>query len=158
MWFGQEETTTQKLMRQVRERASDVADAVPTVEVDDVQAAHTLGWVSLAIAATEIAAPQAVEKLLGLPPDKERQGAIRALGVRELGHGISILAEDRPNQKLATAVWSRVAGDMLDNVCLGKAMQHTKAPGQFLAVSAIVAVIGAADLWCATRLSARADG
>src|SRR5688500_18722495 len=112
--FGDRETTTEKLMRHVKERAADAAEAMPSVAVDDFEAARALGWASLAIAATELAAPQAVEKLLGLPPDKERQGAIRALGARELGHGLSILAEDRPNAQLATAVWGRVAGDMLD--------------------------------------------
>ena len=152
MWFGHRETKSEMLMREMRERAAAAADAVP--EVDPVNAAHALGWVSLAIAAAEIAAPQAVEQLLGLPPDKDRQGAIRALGVRELGHGISILAEDKPNEQLATAVWSRVAGDMLDTVALGKAMHYTKAPGQFMAVAAIVGAIGVADLLCATRLSA----
>ena len=158
MWFGHEETTSERLMRQVRERASDVADALPDVEVEAVDAARALGWVSLAIAATELIAPQHVENLLGLPHDKERQGAVRALGVRELGHGLSILTaqDDQRNEQLATAVWSRVAGDVLDTVCLGKAIQNTKAPGQFFAVSAMVAAIGIADLWCAARLSGEA--
>src|SRR4051812_23772229 len=120
MWFGHQETRSERLMRQVKERASDMADALPSVEVDELKAARSLGWLSLAIAATELAAPQAVEALLGLPPDKERQGALRALGARELGHGISILAEDRSNEQLATAVWARVAGDVLDTVALAK--------------------------------------
>lgn len=156
MLFGHQETRSEELIRQMKQRASDVAEAMPSVEISDVQAAHALGWVSLAIGAAEVAAPQMVEGLLGLPHDKDRQGAIRVLGVRELGHGLSILAEDRPNTKLAASLWGRVAGDILDTVALGKAMQHTKTPRQFLAVSAIVAAIGAADLWCATRLSADA--
>ena len=157
MWFNQE-TTSQRLMRQVRERASDVADALPDVDVEAVDAARALGWASLAIAAAELIAPQHVENLLGLPHDKERQGAIRALGVRELGHGLNILGadDDEPNAQLASAVWARVAGDVLDTVCLAKAGQNTKAPGQFLAVSAMVAAIGIADLWCAAKLSGEA--
>ena len=152
MWFGQE-TKSERLMREMKERAAAAAEAMPSVDIDPVKSAHALGWVSLAIAAAELAAPQMVEQLLGLPPDKDRQGAIRALGVRELGHGISILAEDKQNGQLATAVWSRVAGDMLDTVALGKAMHYTKAPGQFMAVAAVVGAIGVADLLCATRLS-----
>ncbi|HEV2292846.1 MAG TPA: hypothetical protein VGR35_03270 [Tepidisphaeraceae bacterium] len=156
MWFGHQETRSEQLLRQMRERAAEMADALPSVEVDELDAARTLGWISLAIAATELAAPQHVERLLGLPPDKQRQGAIRALGVRELGHGISILGEDRPNKQLAASLWGRVAGDVLDTVALGKASHHTKAPGQFLAISAMVAAIGIADLWCAARVSAEA--
>ncbi len=155
MLFGHRETTSERFVRTVKERAAGVAEALPSVEIDDVEAARTLGWVSLAIAATELAAPQAVESLLGLPHDKDRQGAIRALGVRELGHGLSILAEDRPNGKLATSVWGRVAGDVLDTVCLGRATMQTKTPGKFAAISAMVMAIGAADLICATRLSSR---
>jgi hypothetical protein len=157
MWFNQE-TTSERLMRQVKERASDMADALPDVEVEAVDAARALGWASLAIGAAELIAPQHIESLLGLPNDKERQGAIRALGVRELGHGLNILGadDDGPNAQLASAVWARVAGDVLDTVCLGKASHYTKAPGQFFAVSAIVAAIGIADLWCAAKLSGEA--
>jgi hypothetical protein len=153
MLFGHRETRSERLMREMKERASNVAETLPSIEVNEVEAARALGWVSLAIAATELAAPQQVENLLGLPHDPDRQGAIRALGVRELGHGLSILSEDGPNKKLATAVWSRVAGDVLDTVALGKAMQNTESPGRFMAVSAMVAAIGVADLWCASRLS-----
>jgi hypothetical protein len=157
MWFDQE-TTSQRLMRQVKERASDMADALPDVDVEPVDAARALGWASLAIGAAELIAPQHIENLLGLPNDKERQGAIRALGVRELGHGLNILGadDDGPNAQLASAVWARVAGDVLDTVCLGKASHYTKAPGQFFAVSAMVAAIGIADLWCAAKLSGEA--
>jgi hypothetical protein len=52
-------------------------------------------------------------------------------------------------------VWGRVAGDVLDTVCLGRAMMQTKSPGKFAAISAMVMAIGAADLICATRLSSR---
>ena len=126
--------------------------------MSDLNVARTLGWVSLAIGATEVAAPQFVEKLLALPPDQARQGAIRALGIRELGHGVSILAEDHPDdhEKLANALWWRVAGDVLDTACLAKASQRTTAPGQFLAVAAMVGAIGLADAWCAAKLSADA--
>jgi hypothetical protein len=156
MWFGHQETATQRFMRHAKENAADMVDRVSDVELDETQAARTLGWASMAIAATEIAAPHVVEKLLGLPHDAARQGSIRALGVREFGHGLSILAADRRDGDLAGALWGRVAGDVLDTVCLGKAMPQSRSPGQFLAVSAMVAAIGVADLWCAARLSANA--
>jgi hypothetical protein len=156
MLFGHQETRTERMMNMARERASDLASAMPSVDIDDVEAARALGWASLAIGATELAAPHFVEDLLGLDRDADRQGAIRALGVRELAHGLSILAEDEPNHKLATSVWARVAGDVLDTVCLGRAAMQTKNPGRFAAVSAMVMAIGVADLWCATRLSSDA--
>ena len=57
MLFGHQETRTERMMNMARERASDLASAMPSVDIDDVEAARALGWASLAIGATELAAP-----------------------------------------------------------------------------------------------------
>jgi len=130
-----------------------VKDYVPDVpEFSDAEGARALGWASLAIAATELAVPQKVEELLGLDPDRERQGVIRMMGVRELGHGLAILTETEPNKTMARAVASRVIGDVLDTVLLAKAATQTRQPVKFAAVAASVLAIGVADMIMAARL------
>src|SRR4051812_42477111 len=107
----------------------------------DTKAAHGLGWAPLAIAATEMACPHHVERLLGLDHDTERQGIIRTLGLRELVHGLTILTEDRASKELSGSVWSRVLGDVLDTALLGVAAAKTREPGKFAAVAAGVMAI-----------------
>ena len=118
----------------------------------DVQVAHGLGWTSVAIGLAELAAPRQVEALLGLEDRRERRGILRVLGLRELMHGFSLLTEDKPGAAMRSAVWSRVAGDVLDTALLGVAGLKTKNPGRFAAVAASVMVIGLLDAVWATRL------
>jgi len=90
----------------------------------DTGFAHFLGLASLAIGLTELLAPRKVERMLGLngpQSSKDRQGAIRVLGVREIGQGISILAGGLSLASLRTGVWGRVLGDGLDTALLAAA-------------------------------------
>jgi hypothetical protein len=120
----------------------------------DKAAARALGWASIGIGLTEIAAPKHVEALLGIDVSAENRGILRVLGVRELMHGVGILA-DGDMRKLAAGVWSRVAGDGLDSALLSAAAAKTKRPSSFAVVAAMVLAIGVADVLCAVRLSRR---
>jgi len=140
-----------------RDSAYDtVSNAVSDID-PDIALAKGLGWASLAIGATELAAPRKVEELLGIDHTPQNRGTIRALGVRELCHGLAILSEDGLTKQLKTSVWSRVAGDVLDSVCLATAATKTKKPASFAAVTASVLAIGVLDMICAKRLSDRYD-
>src|SRR3954465_12120729 len=70
--------------------------------------ANGLAWFSIALGVSEMVLPDRVAALAGLP--RSSVPTLRALGAREIGHGISILAA--PGHP--TPVWSRVAGDAID--------------------------------------------
>ncbi|HYO07554.1 MAG TPA: hypothetical protein VER17_01155 [Tepidisphaeraceae bacterium] len=114
----------------------------------DVRGARALGWASIALGVASLAGTRAVQKLMGLE-DQQSGGVIRAVGMREIGHGIDILAHKDPTP----GVWSRVAGDSLDGVLLGVGAAKTRKPGSYAAVAAAVLGIAALDLLFATRLS-----
>src|SRR5688500_6910764 len=92
------------------------------------EAGRALGWASIGIGLTEIAAPKQVQQMLGLEDTTEGREILRVLGVRELGHGVSLLTENKANAKMATGLWGRVAGDVLDTALLGVAAAKTKRP------------------------------
>src|SRR4051812_39777687 len=122
-------------------------DAIGDV-VDD-QAGHALGLVSIAIGVAEIAAPKQLERMMGIG-NGENTGILRVLGVREIMHGFDLLAHKDPTP----GVWSRVAGDVLDNVLLGMAATKTKNMSGLLGVAAAVLPVVIADMVLAPRLSA----
>jgi hypothetical protein len=114
--------------------------------------ARTLGWGSIGIGLMELVAPHQVEHMLGLEHSHKTHGILRALGVRELLHGVGILAERRATPQLAASVWARVLGDALDSALLGIAATKTKRLSSFAAVAATVTAIGAADLYYAMKI------
>ena len=114
----------------------------------DQQAAECLGWTSIAIGLTEILAPKQLEKTMGVG-NGQVTGILRVLGVREIMHGVDILAHKDPTP----GVWSRVFGDVLDGVLLGAAATRTKNPGGLAAIFAAVTPVVVADLIFAPRLS-----
>lgn len=123
----------------------------------DVNAAHGLGLASIGIGLTEIAAPQRIESMLGIEDTAEHRGILRVLGVRELMHGVGILAEPKADQDLATGVWARVAGDVLDTALLGVAAMKTRKPGMFAVTAAMVGCIGLLDMLYAMRTQKHAS-
>ena len=135
--------TTMRINRLTSRRRSNQADR---------KAAHALGWASLGIGFTELAAAPQVLNLLGVEDTPEHRGIVRVLGKRELLHGAAILANG-DDSKLTVGVWSRVAGDVLDSALLGVAAKKTSRPVSFGLVAAMVAAIGVADLVCALKLS-----
>ena len=146
--------------KQAMKRLESFRDALPEMPdmpempdlPDEKTIARGLGWVSIALGIGGVAAPRQIERLLGIEDDNgQTAGVIRAVGVRELCHGIDILSHDDPTP----GVWGRVAGDALDGVLLGIAAKKTRNPAGFTAAAAMVAGIVAADVFCAKRLSWR---
>ncbi|MDB5319120.1 MAG: transcriptional regulator [Phycisphaerales bacterium] len=116
--------------------------------MNDKEIARGLGWASIGIGLTEIAAPHQLERLMGIG-DGQNTGILRTMGVREIMSGVDILTHDDPTP----GVWARVAGDALDGVLLGVAATKTRRPGSFAALTAMVLGIVALDVVCACRLS-----
>jgi len=114
----------------------------------DQRAAQCLGWASIAVGVTEILAPQRIEKTMGVG-NGQVTGILRVLGLREIMHGVDILAHEDPTP----GVWSRVFGDLLDGMLLGAAATRTKKPEGLAAVVAAVTPLVLADLIFAPRLS-----
>ena len=116
------------------------------------QLSTALGWFSLALGVSELAAPQTMARVSGLPDSSVP--VVRALGIREIGHGISILA--RPDRSIP--VWSRVAGDAIDLAVLFSALGSDESDqGRVSGAIAAIAGVAALDVFCATRLG-RSNG
>jgi hypothetical protein len=114
---------------------------------------QALGLASLGIGLTELVAPRYVENMLGIDDRQTHRGILQVLGLRELLHGVGILTAKNGNGQLASGVWARVAGDVLDTALLGVAATKTRHPGRFAAVATAVAGIGVADLYYALKAS-----
>jgi uncharacterized membrane protein len=115
--------------------------------------ARALGWFSVALGTAEFIAPAALARLIGAPTDPKIVALVRAMGAREVGHGIAIFT--RPGN--AGPVWSRVAGDGADLAFLGAAHGSEQADRRRLMVAtAAVAGVTVLDVICAQRLTLRA--
>ena len=69
------------------------------------QLARGLGWFSLGLGLAEVTAPGTMARLIGIPEEDEASASmLRALGAREIAHGVSILmrADSAPR------LWARV--------------------------------------------------
>ena len=110
-----------------------------------------LGWFSIALGAAEVLAPGSVARLIGVNERDENSTTwLRAMGAREIGNGLAILAQ--PDR--AAWLWSRVGGDALDLSLLGSAMAQDDADrGRLGAATAAVLGVAALDLVCARQLS-----
>lgn len=82
---------------------------------DDPQIAETggqmlskgLGVFSLGLGLAELTAPRAIARLIGVDEQGATPIILRALGAREVAHGIGIFARPR-------SIWTRVLGDLID--------------------------------------------
>jgi hypothetical protein len=110
--------------------------------------ARGLGWFSIGLGITELLAPGAITRTLGL---QGREGLVRAFGVREIGHGVMSLSVDKQ-----VGVWSRVAGDVLDIAAVlpGLRPSNRKRGNAELALLMLLGIT-ALDLACAQGVSAR---
>jgi len=115
--------------------------------------ARGLAWFSIALGVSELAMPDRVADLAGLP--RSSAPTLRVLGAREIGHGISILAAPgRP-----TPVWSRVAGDAIDLAVMLSAYRSEESdPDRLSLAIGAVSAVAALDVFCASRLSEGNDG
>ncbi|MDB5297395.1 MAG: hypothetical protein JWO31_3378, partial [Phycisphaerales bacterium] len=82
---------------------------------------------------------------------EQTTGVIRALGVREVMHGIDLLAHPDPT----AGVRARIAGDLLDGAALVAAARKTRRPSGLALVAAAVLPIVLADLLIYRRLRHR---
>jgi uncharacterized membrane protein len=113
--------------------------------------ARALGWFSIGLGLTEVAAPQSLARLIGL---HNQQALIRLFGIREIASGVGILASRRP----AGWLWTRVAGDIIDLAVLGAGFGSPNADQRRLtAATAAVAAATVLDLRCSQQLSRSSD-
>ncbi len=118
----------------------------------DERLARTLGWFSIGLGMLEIAAPEKLAELIGV---ENKPGIFRLMGLREIGHGVTILTQSWP----AEGVWSRVAGDTLDLALLSTQLDEEN-PHRVRTLAATLAVLGvtALDLYTSRRLSEKSNG
>ncbi|QSQ21707.1 hypothetical protein JY651_42210 [Pyxidicoccus parkwayensis] len=110
--------------------------------------ARGLGWFSIGLGLTELIAPRALARFLGL--SEERTGLLRFFGLREIAAGVGILMSPaRPTPW----VWARVGGDVLDIVGLGRALKNNPKKGSVGFTLSNVLAATAVDAVCARRLS-----
>lgn len=113
--------------------------------------ADFLGFFSIGLGLAEFLAPQAMSRLVGIKhPDERNRATMRAMGLREIGHGIAILSHQRPEK----AVWARVAGDALDLALLGRVMADPENDrGRTAFATLNVLAVAALDVMTARQLS-----
>jgi uncharacterized membrane protein len=115
--------------------------------------ARLLGYFSLALGASQLAAPGSVARLIGLKDRARTRDLLRALGAREVASGLAILA----NPSSAGPLWLRVLGDAMDLGLLGAAFSNGVQSRSKLAVATTaVAGVTALDAYGAARLSRNA--
>ncbi|MFP2923965.1 hypothetical protein ACLESO_01865 [Pyxidicoccus sp. 3LG] len=109
--------------------------------------ARGLGWFSIGLGLTELLAPRALARFLGV---KQGTRLLRAYGLREIaaGVGILLLSPSRPTPW----VWARVGGDLLDLATLGKALKDSPKKGNVTFAIGNVVAATALDAYCARRL------
>jgi uncharacterized membrane protein len=117
--------------------------------------ADFLGYFSIGLGMAEFVAPTLMSRLIGVKhPDEQSISTMRLMGVREIGHGLSILS----NQFPAKAVWSRVAGDAIDLALLGKTFANPENDrGRTTFATLNVLAVTALDVMAARQLSQQPD-
>jgi uncharacterized membrane protein len=103
----------------------------------------------------EIAAPNTVARLIGVPDDDANHRMLRAFGLREVANGIGILAQPRE----AGWLWARVGGDLMDLAFLGNNLRSDDAqPNRIAMAAAAVAGMAALDVLAGQQLSQEDSG
>ena len=108
--------------------------------------AQGLGWFSIGLGVTELLAPKALGRFLGM---EDRTELLRAYGAREIVAGVGILAQENPTPWL----WARVGGDVLDlgTLAIGLGRSNPQRSNVAIAVGAVAGVT-ALDVICASSL------
>jgi uncharacterized membrane protein len=110
--------------------------------------ARGLGWFSMGLGLAQLVAPGLVAQIAGTRG--KHTGIIRFAGIREIGHGVSILTQRKP----VGGMWSRVAGDAFDLMLLGIALLSPGSHrGRLLFTTMLVGGITALDINTARKLS-----
>jgi hypothetical protein len=112
--------------------------------------ARGLGYFSIALGLAELLAPRAVSRSIGL---EGREELVRVYGAREIATGVAILASHDPTPW----IWGRLAGDAIDLVTLGTAVQDAGHEDRESLSLTAVAVLGVAALDAACVYGLTAD-
>jgi hypothetical protein len=133
-----------------RTEVNEIRTTVPALAtpVWSKRLAVGLGWFSVGLGLTELAAPGAITRWLGVD---DHPKLVRAYGLREIAAGVGILT----NSKIAPHLWGRVAGDTVDLASLGAALRDEDSNRKAVAI-AIGAVVGVTllDILAGKSLSA----
>lgn len=113
--------------------------------MNETQTANGLGWFSLGLGATQVVAPRWLGRTIGVG---DHPALMRTFGMREIIHGVGVLAPDRK----APGVWARVAGDALDLAVLALAIRQSRRRSRVAAAIGMVAAVALADFLTARRL------
>ena len=119
--------------------------------VEAQRLARNLGWFSIGLGVTELAAPGLVTRLTGI---RAHPKWIRVAGVREIVYGVAILSRRKPVGWLR----SRILSDFLTFVTLGKAVASPRT-NQLKVAGTVGAVAGITllDINAVERMTAVAD-
>ena len=110
---------------------------------------RALGWFSEGLGLPQVTAPGAFARFIGVDASPKNRAIVQAVGVREIGAGIGILARPRP----AGWLWARVAGDAMDLALLGAALRSDKNRRERVAAAlAAAAGVTALDVYAAARV------
>ncbi|MET8908818.1 SRPBCC family protein [Micromonospora sp. NPDC004551] len=82
--------------------------------------ARFLGWFSLGLGVTALAAGSRVARAAGVDDSRTARTVLRAAGIREIGHAAVLLVPRRAG----LGPWTRVAGDVLDLAATGRAYRN----------------------------------
>lgn len=103
-----------------------------------------LGWLSIALGTTALAAPLVAARLIGAPLSKTTDLVLRGVGIREIGVGAGLLTR---KQSSAGLTWLRVLGDAMDLSLLVGAMGARRAKQQrLLRTVGVIAGVALIDL------------
>ena len=86
------------------------------------RAARGLGWFSLGLGLAEVAAPDQLAALIGVRRCASNRQMIHAMGLREIAHGLGILARPRSSR----LVGMRVVGDFIDLAPVAVSLQGSR--------------------------------
>src|SRR4051794_6804335 len=112
------------------------------------QLGKALGWFSIGLGLTELIAPGAITRFLGM---QGKEGLVKAYGMREIGAGVMCLSTEKP-----LGLWSRVAGDGLDMATLLPGLRSDNPKRDNVAVAlATVAAITLLDIAAAQGTTVR---
>lgn len=112
--------------------------------------ARFLGFFSLALGISQLAAPGYVARAIGLRDNRRSRAVLRAIGAREIASGLGLLSE----RAESTSAWSRVAGDVMDLALLGASLGGaTQNRARLVAAAGAVAGVAAYDVASAAYLS-----
>lgn len=136
-----------------RQPHADDLGARPNVETTQdakpgVRVAQGLGWFSLGLGLTQLLAPRAVDRLIGVT--RGDGAGMRLLGLREVVTGVGLLGARR-------AAWwtaARLAGDVMDLGLLALALTRGENQrGRLAATTAAVLGVAALDAWATRTLA-----